>query len=159
MTGVYWHLGRDGVMYLVDIVTGQIHNRRGKPIGKPCADGYVRIAGHYAHRAIWEAVFGPIPAGMEINHINGNRADNRLHNLEVVTRRENISHAIRLGRIKCGEDAPNAKLSADRVREARKRVAAGEPKRRVATEFGVDPKTLRDAIARVTWRHVEDTTP
>jgi hypothetical protein len=43
----------------------------------------------YMHRVIWEAINGPIPEGLEIDHRNGNRVDNRLNNLKVVTRRIN----------------------------------------------------------------------
>jgi hypothetical protein len=58
----------------------------------PCKNGkYVKLA---VHRAMWEAFIGPIPEGLEINHKNLDRADNRLANLELVTHRENIQHAI-----------------------------------------------------------------
>jgi hypothetical protein len=58
----------------------------------PCKDGkYARVA---VHRVMWEAFIGPIPEGLEINHKNLNRADNRLENLELLSHRENIQHAI-----------------------------------------------------------------
>ena len=58
----------------------------------PCKNGkYAKVA---VHRAMWEAFVGPIPEGMEINHKNLDRADNRLDNLELLTHRENIQHAI-----------------------------------------------------------------
>lgn len=58
----------------------------------PCKDGkYAKVA---VHRAMWEAFNGPIPEGMEVNHKNLDRADNRLDNLELLTHRENIQHAI-----------------------------------------------------------------
>jgi hypothetical protein len=41
------------------------------------------------HRYIWEKANGPIPDGMQIDHINGKRDDNRLSNLRVVSHREN----------------------------------------------------------------------
>lgn len=57
----------------------------------PCKDGrYVKMV---VHRAMWEAFIGPIPKGMEINHKNLDRADNRLENLELLTHQENIQHA------------------------------------------------------------------
>jgi len=46
------------------------------------------------HRVLWEAFNGCIPKGIEINHINLNRQDNRLENLELVTHQQNIKHAI-----------------------------------------------------------------
>ena len=42
-----------------------------------------------AHRLIWEMVVGPIPKGMQIDHINGKRSDNRISNLRLVTQAEN----------------------------------------------------------------------
>lgn len=58
----------------------------------PCKEGkYAKVA---VHRAMWEAFNGPIPKGMEVNHKNLDCADNRLENLELLTHRENIQHAI-----------------------------------------------------------------
>jgi hypothetical protein len=39
-----------------------------------------------AHRFIWECHHGIINDGMTIDHINNNRFDNRLHNLQLVTK-------------------------------------------------------------------------
>lgn len=43
----------------------------------------------FMHRLIWEYVRGPVPAGTEIDHINGDRTDNRIDNLRLVTRNQN----------------------------------------------------------------------
>jgi hypothetical protein len=42
-----------------------------------------------AHRLIWEKVNGPVPRGLDIDHINGVRTDNRIENLRLVTRSQN----------------------------------------------------------------------
>lgn len=45
------------------------------------------------HRAVYSAFYGEIPKGMDINHKNGNRHDNKMGNLEICTRSENIRHS------------------------------------------------------------------
>ena len=50
-----------------------------------------------AHRAMWELFVDKIPDKMDINHKNGNKQDNRLKNLEIVTRSQNLRHAINTG--------------------------------------------------------------
>ena len=51
----------------------------------------VRVAGkqHRVHRLVWLYMFGEIPKGKSIDHINGNRHDNRLCNLRLVTHKQN----------------------------------------------------------------------
>jgi hypothetical protein len=52
------------------------------------------------HRIVAEA-FIPNPLKLpEVNHINGDKSDNRACNLEWVTRRENIAHAYKTGLMK-----------------------------------------------------------
>jgi hypothetical protein len=55
--------------------------------------GYIRmrVAGgmHYAHRVAWLLFYGVEPDG-EIDHIDGNRANNQISNLRVVTPIENM---------------------------------------------------------------------
>lgn len=42
-------------------------------------------------KLVWGSFNGPIPEGMEVNHINEDRTDNRLENLNLMTRKENIN--------------------------------------------------------------------
>ena len=44
------------------------------------------------HRLVWEAFNGPIPKGMQVNHINEDKTDNRLANLNLMTCKENINY-------------------------------------------------------------------
>ena len=58
-------------------------------------DGYKRgkigAKPHKAHRVIWAIVHGAWPE-CEIDHINGDRSDNRIVNLRSVTRQENAKN-------------------------------------------------------------------
>jgi hypothetical protein len=49
------------------------------------------------HRIVAEAFLGS--SHLDINHINGNKADNRLENLEYCTKSDNIKHGIKMGLI------------------------------------------------------------
>lgn len=42
------------------------------------------------HRLVWEAFNGPIPECMQVNHINEDKTDNRLENLNLLTSGDNI---------------------------------------------------------------------
>lgn len=49
------------------------------------ANYYYNRNGTLLHRAIWAKVHGTIPDGHEIHHINRDRTDNRLVNLQLLT--------------------------------------------------------------------------
>ena len=45
--------------------------------------------GKYVHRVVWEEHHGKIPDGMEIDHINNSKHDNRIENLQLLTVKQN----------------------------------------------------------------------
>ena len=64
-----------------------------------CRNGYLqvnltkngKVQRLLVHRLVWEAFNGPIPKGMQINHLNEDKTDNRLENLSLVSAKENIN--------------------------------------------------------------------
>lgn len=64
---------------------------------RPDGYGEVRIdsQGFLAHRWAYEQEIGPIPPGLEIDHLCRNRACVNVEHLETVTRRENVRRGIR----------------------------------------------------------------
>lgn len=45
------------------------------------------------HRVLWETAHGPIPQGLEVDHINLDKSDNRIENLRLLSHRDNIGAA------------------------------------------------------------------
>lgn len=64
----------------------------GKPAATTTRLGYLRLSVNgkpvMAHRVAWAIKYGKWPAG-DIDHINGDRTDNRIENLRVVTTQDN----------------------------------------------------------------------
>ena len=50
------------------------------------------------HRLVWSAFNGVIPEGMQINHLNENKLDNRLENLSLCTPKENTNYGTCIAR-------------------------------------------------------------
>lgn len=70
--------------------------KAGDIAGSTHVNGYQRVfingTEHLCHRLAFEAVHGEIPAGFVIDHINGNRGDNRANNLRAVPRSINAQN-------------------------------------------------------------------
>ena len=81
-------------------------------------DGYERVClsknGRYKHfrvaTLVYEAFNGSIPEGLEIDHINGDRTDNRLENLRVCTHKVNCNNPITRERIRAANESRSRKL-------------------------------------------------
>ena len=67
------------------------------------------------------------------------------------TQSDNISDAMRKGRLASGERAGNAKITEQIVREIR---ASSASQRELAARYGLDQSNVSYVRARKTWRHV-----
>lgn len=110
----------------------------------------------YIHRLVLSAFKGDCPPNMEVNHLNGNRSDNRLENLEYVTHFENVQHTVHvLKNHRKGEEAGGAILNPNQVREIRGLWKRGVKQRDIALRYGVDYRTVWNIIHSKTWRHID----
>lgn len=81
---------------------GDIIGKRGTVLaGKVTWDGYREIIlsdgkrrrSVRVHTLVWETYFDKVPKGLQINHKDGDKLNNALSNLELVTNWENVRHA------------------------------------------------------------------
>lgn len=106
------------------------------------------------HRLVAEA-FIPNPNNKpEVNHINGIRTDNRVENLEWVTRCENMQHAKKNGLRPDfkGENNPASILDHKKVFEIRNRYSSEKiSMRKLAKEYNVCATTICGIINNNFW--------
>jgi len=131
--------------YTVDPVTGcWIYN------GKPGGGGYPRTMWSTerkrdipAHRWYYEQAKGPIPDGLQLDHLCRTRMCVNPDHLEPVTCAENIRRK------------PTIKLTVSRVQAIRRLARDGATPKELAAQFGVHPTTIRDVIRGRYWNGIE----
>lgn len=74
-----------------------LSGRTSKGYPMVCLTKDSRRRGFTVHRLVAEAFLGPLPTGLQTNHIDGNKENASASNLEYVTGRENCLHAYRTG--------------------------------------------------------------
>lgn len=107
---------------------------------------------HLVHRVVAAAFFGPAN-GKNVNHLNGNKHDNRLANLEYCTKSENERHKhdkLLDGR---GEGVP-AKLNAEQVEEMRSLRLQGWTYKQLGERFSVCLSNAYAVCTKHTWKRV-----
>jgi len=92
----------------------------------------------FIHRLVAMRFIGEID-GMQINHKDCNKKNNKLENLEIVTAKENMAHASTSGLLRTGKDNPNNILSEDQVKFIR---SSNQSSRTLGATFGVSKTTI-----------------
>jgi hypothetical protein len=109
---------------------------------------------HSAHLLVMQAFFGSKPDGMEINHINGIKDDNRLENLEYCTKSQNKLHATKFLNKGRGESHGNSKITDEIVREIRRLGHTGLSHREIAARFNITRTNVSYILKGDAWSHV-----
>lgn len=105
-----------------------------------------------AHRAMYEVAIGPVPDGLELDHLCRNKSCVNPSHLEPVTRAENVRRGWHDRRARgnvtrmTGTANPASKLTDEQVAQIRARIGT-DPQWRIGREFGVSQMTV-SRIAR-----------
>jgi hypothetical protein len=108
----------------------------------------------YVHELVAECFIGPRPDGAEVNHIDGDKANPVVTNLEYVTHRGNMQHASRSGLMPVGEASGNSKLTNADVLAMRAAWRDGARNVELARRFGVSRACVSQVVHRHHWRHL-----
>lgn len=108
-----------------------------------------------AHQASWLIAKGsPVGSGLVLRHTCDNKQCVNPNHLLPGTQLENIQDMIARGRNAKGEMMPQAKLTDDKVREIRRRLALGEKQKTLAEEFNISTSTICRVAKMKRWTHV-----
>lgn len=107
------------------------------------------------HRFVWECHFGAITdKDLVINHKDGNKTNNCIANLELVTNQQNAIHAFQLGLRKGmnSEDVASAKLTNETCRELISHILNGKSNQELGEMFNLHPNYVSLIRHRKRWR-------
>ena len=79
----------------------------------------------------------PTSLNAEVDHIDRNKENNRLENLRLIYKDENLCR----------------KLTYEEAEEIRKRYASGEKQRTLAKEYGISKTSVGEIVRRETYKH------
>lgn len=135
-------------------------HRQGYLLYRLMQDGLQRdVLGHIL---VAEAFLGGTPMGMECNHVNGVKDDNRIENIEVITHSQNMRHADRNGlrdphkpNLKNrGSSNGMARLTETDVALIKRALSRNEHVAQIALQFGVAVHCISKIRNGTRWSHV-----
>ena len=109
------------------------------------------------HRLVALSFIKNIEGKPEVNHIDGNKKNNRIDNLEWCTHIENSVHAFKTGLMddRVGENNVASKLKEADVVEIKKLIKAGCTQKSIAGKYNVTSSTIGMISNGTNWRHVK----
>lgn len=112
----------------------------------------------YVHRLVATTFIGNIPSGFVVNHKDGNKKNNKISNLEIVTYSENSSHSFHVLKNKLkpkiGVEHHNAKLNDNIVLQIRDFYKKNNLKSTILLFKNIPKSTICKIVYRQTWKHL-----
>jgi len=105
------------------------------------------------HRLVALA-FIPNPNNLpQVNHIDGNKMNNHISNLEWCTNSDNMKHAYKLG-LKCskGENNSNSKITDNQVTQIKLIYNTGKSSKYISEDLNVKLHIVRQIISGKSWK-------
>jgi len=108
------------------------------------------------HRLVAEHFINGNEKGLQVNHINGIKTDNRIENLEWLTHSQNAQHAHDTGLMNTpnGSAQGSSKLVEKNIPEIFKRLASGETGKSIGDFFGVTGSAISLIKRGKNWAHM-----
>lgn len=129
-------------------------------------DGYYKLVLHkngikkkgFVHRWIAKTFLPNGQSKPVINHIDGNKQNNEIVNLEWVSLSENTKHAFELGLcvMPLGNDNPNGKLTKKEVIKIRKLRKQGKTLKNISKEVNTSESNIKNIIYGYTWKWLRE---
>lgn len=124
--------------------------------------GYLRVGlrknskqKHYYVHILMAMSFLNYDNKMEVNHIDHNKHNNALSNLEMVTKQENMTKAVEFGVIKNCENHSKAKLSNKQVHSICKMLES-KSWYSIAKDTGINKDIIRGIYRRKNWVKISE---
>lgn len=110
----------------------------------------------FVHRVVAENFIGEVPKGFQVNHIDFDRKNNNLSNLEIITVSENRFHSMKANRIKYegGENHTAAKLTEVQVIQIIENLNKNIFEHVIAEKFNVTRSCIALIKQKRTWKHL-----
>lgn len=109
---------------------------------------------HRVHRLVANAFILNPENKNEVNHINGNKKDNRVENLEWCSCLENHQHSLKNGLKAKGESVHTSVLKENQVIEIIKKLRSGSRIIDLAKKYSVSEGAIAGIKHKRTWKHL-----